>query len=622
MNEFRDLRHSGRCVHEIFEEQARRTPNALALTCRGSSLTYDELNIRANQLAHYLIKQGIGPGDRVGLRLPRSSACVMTMLAVLKAGAAYLPLESIQPRARLNAIAKENRLRQVITDGGLRWDGAGIGGTELGSLPLDQMPSSDPRSRVNADDVMNVIYTSGSTGKPKGTEIPHRGVSGFFMDEDYASWGPGAVSLHHSALSWDGHTLDIYPALLTGGRVEIHQGAEGDPMAVASHAAACGATVLLLTATAFNTVIDIDVSLLKGLRYLMIGGEALSTAHVARAMAELPGTRIINAYGPAECAVVSCVHSIRLCDTAAPSIPIGRPVGDRAVYLLDEAGDSVPDGSTGEVCVGGPAVALGYVNRAALTAERFVPDPFSGELGTRLYRTGDLARSGPDGVLEFVGRIDDQVKIRGFRVEPAEVATVLRSHPSVLDAAVVPHRDQSGRCLGLFAYIVTTGRPASVGELRSFLRTELPEVMVPSAIMRIDRLPLTGNGKLDRMALPTPGPRDRMSGPIEHAAPETETEKFLATTWEELLKISPISLTHDFFDLGGQSLLAAQLMSRISRKFGIKIPLHLLYESSQLAQFASVLDRLVASTPAQVSPAEPRITPIPRETLRRPRAGR
>lgn len=599
-------------VGALFEAWAHRSPLAVALVRGRRSLTYSDLNARANRLAHLLIGRGIGAGDRVGLAVPRSVEFVVAMLAVAKTGAAYVPLDAGQAPARLRMMAAENRIALVLAPRPDRTQepaGDGAPGADVYGAPVfdplaaesGAWPTGDPGVQVGPEDVLYVPYTSGSTGTPKGTEVPHRAVTGFFAGEDFAHWGPGAVAVHHSALSWDGHVLDLFPALLSGGTVVVLDGDAGDPWAVAREAADHGATVLWLTAAAFNTIVDIDVGLLRGLKYLLTGGEALSPEHVARALRALPGTRIVNGYGPSECTVFSTVHTIAAQDTERPSgIPIGRPVGDRTVHLLDDDGVPVPDGTPGELYVGGPGVAHGYLARPALTAEKFVPDPFSTDPGARLYRTGDLAAKGPDGLLAFVGRIDDQVKIRGFRVEPGEVAQRLRRHPRIRDAVVVPRRDDRGRCLGLTAYAVPLGPDdhPSPSALRAFLRRELPSVMVPDAVVLMERLPLTPNGKVDKKALPAPAGSGR-DDESAYAAPVTATERFLAAVWEELLDSRGVGRNHGFFDLGGQSLVATRMTARIRGEWGVEFPLPFLYQqSSTLAGVAAEVDRIRAEEPA------------------------
>ncbi|MBS2547174.1 non-ribosomal peptide synthetase [Catenulispora sp. NL8] len=593
-----------RCVHELFEDTAARFPDLVALRDGATTHTYAALNEQANRLARLLAARGVGIGDRVGLRLPRSTGFVAAALAVLKTGAAYVPFEAGLGADRVRTMAAENRLALLVAA-----DAADPGVPGCSTLALagldDELARESPENLglpVEPDDVMYVPYTSGSTGRPKGTEVPHRAVAGFFAGEDYAFWGPGAVTVHHSALSWDGHVLDLYPALLSGGEVVVHTGDSGDPLAVARLAADCGATVIWLTAAAFNTVVDVDVTLLSGLRYLMTGGETLSRRHVAEALNALPGTRIVNGYGPSECTVFSSVHEIEPEDCANQAgIPIGRAVGDRVLCIVDPESRAVPDGALGELCVGGPAVARGYLSRPALTAERFVPDPFGGP-GARMYRTGDRVRRGPGGRLEFGGRGDDQVKIRGFRVEPGEVAERLRRLPEVRDAVVTPRRDEDGACAELIAHVVLAdpapadaadAEPADPDAIRTRLRAELAAelapALVPGAFVLLDRMPLTANGKVDKRALPAAGPGDR--GEAGYAVPRGATEEFLAGIWSELLDCPEVGREHDFFLLGGQSLLAVRMAGRIKQKYGIDVALRAVYGAPRLWQLAAEIDR-------------------------------
>ncbi len=573
-------------VHELFEQVVARTPRAIALSGDGYTLDYTELDRRANRLAHHLITLGAGRGVLVGLHMRRSADSVVAMLGVLKSGAAYVPLEPGMPAERLELMAQECGIELVVTGADTEWTATPAPTVRVTCAAVAARPTTPPRAGVRGTDLCYVPFTSGSTGRPKGTEVPHAAVPGFFRDEDYADWGPGAVAIHHSAASWDAHVLDLYPALLSGGRVAVYEGDAMDPVATARWSEAQGATVLWLTSAAFNTVVDVDPTLLSGLRQLIIGGEALSVAHVAAAQAALPRCRIVNGYGPSECTVFSTVRVVTPADLAGSAVPIGRAVGDRTLALLDEHGDPVPDGEVGELYVGGPAVARGYRGRPALTARSFVPDPALP--GARRYRTGDHARRRPDGVLEFVGRIDGQVKIRGFRVEVDEVAAKLRAHGDVLDAAVAARPGPAGST-ELVGYVVGH-RTAAVNpdRIRGFVAERLPAAMVPSWIVQLDRLPLTRNGKLDRRALPDPVPA---GSAVDSAPPAGPMEEFLATVWQELLRVSAVGRDQDFFQLGGQSLLATQLVSRIRQRVGVELPVRAVYDAPSLAGLAAAVDR-------------------------------
>ncbi|GLZ77546.1 hypothetical protein Afil01_23530 [Actinorhabdospora filicis] len=567
-------------VPDRFARQARLHPNAPAITGEGRTWTYAEAEAHANRLAHWLLDHGVRPGDRVGLRARRSARTVLAMLGVLRAGAAYVPLEADVPAERLNQIVGECGPSLVLSDG------MGLPGRSVWTFPgTAGYPAAIPPVTVDPGDVMYIPYTSGSTGRPKGTVVPHRAVAGFFDGADYAAWGPGSVALHHSALSWDGHVLDIYPALLTGGHVIVHDGPASDPARTVSNAVASGVTVLWLTAQAFNTVVNDDPARLAGLRYLMIGGETVSPPHIAAALDAVPGLRIVNGYGPSECTVFTTAHPIALTDLAGP-IPIGRPIGDRRVHVIGASGEA----DTGELCVGGPAVAHGYLDRPRLTAEKFVPDPF-GEPGSRMYRSGDAVVVRPDGVLDFKGRDDGQIKLRGVRIELGEIERALSGHPEIVDAAVAVDRSRPG-AERLVGYLVTRGElPTGIA---AFLGERLPAAMIPPVYVRLDALPLTRNGKLDRAALVPPSAQD------DYEAPVTPAEKELAAIWAELLGVPEVGRRDDFLALGGNSMHATRLVNRLRDRLGVSLPLPEIYRHSVLADLAARIDE---TRPTNAAPA-------------------
>ncbi|HEX8272004.1 MAG TPA: non-ribosomal peptide synthase/polyketide synthase, partial [Longimicrobiaceae bacterium] len=467
-----------RCVHELFAAQAAAMPGAVALAHAGGSLTYAELDRRADRLAHLLARRGVGPDARVGICAERSPEMVVGLLAILKAGGAYLPLDPQYPAERLRYMLADAGARVLLTRDGLRDRFAGFAGDVvlLGDAAHEE-GSALSHSRTFAlphppspDSLAYVIYTSGSTGRPKATEVPHRAIPGFFRGADYARWDESTVVLQHSSPSWDALTLELWPALLTGGRVVLYPGRTPEPALLGEQVRAHGVTTLWLTSSYFDLVVDTCPEILAGVRQLMVGGEALSVRHVRRALELHPGLRLVNGYGPSECTVFAACHPVPA-DFDAHAVPIGRPVGDRRVYVLDRDLGPAPMGVPGELCVGGPAVARGYRGRPELTAERFVPDPFSGSAGARMYRTGDRARWRADGELEFLGRIDAQVKLRGFRIEPGEVEAVLEEHPGVRDAAVLVREGGSGDPgdRRLVAYVVPAAGEggAAAEEIRS-----------------------------------------------------------------------------------------------------------------------------------------------------------
>ncbi|MEV0644091.1 non-ribosomal peptide synthetase [Phytomonospora sp. NPDC050363] len=576
-------------VPERFARQVRRTPDAIALSEGARELTYAELDRRVNRLAHHLIAAGVVPGDRVGLRLRRSLDCVLAMLAVLRTGAAYVPLEADVPLERLRHIVGECSPRVVVTGTGLDWDDPSAPVLSLAgeAAAIDARPVHDPGVRVHPDDVMYIPYTSGSTGRPKGSVVPHRSVVGFFEPADYAHWGPGSVALHHCPLSWDGHVLDIYPALLTGGKVVVHTGPASDPVATANAATEAGVTLLFMTTQAFNTVVNAGPEHFAGLRFLLTGGEVISPTHMAKVLEGAPDVRVVACYGPSECTVFTTVHPLTAADLV-PAIPIGRAVGDRRVHVLGADGEEVAPGESGELLVGGPAVAHGYLGLPRLTAERFVPDPF-GEPGSRLYRSGDTVRPRADGVLDFVGRDDDQIKLRGHRIELGEIERALARHPAIVEAAVAVDRDCPGghRLVG---YLVGGAERPEPAELRAFLGETLPAAMVPPVYTWLDRLPLSRTGKLDRKGLRPPALLEE-----EYLAPETATERRLAEIWAEVLTLPRVGRHDDFLVVGGNSMHATRMTNRVRDRFGVSLPLPAVYQATRLADLAARVDALIAT---------------------------
>ncbi|HEU0077907.1 MAG TPA: amino acid adenylation domain-containing protein, partial [Longimicrobiaceae bacterium] len=433
-------------VHELFAAQAERRPGAVALVSGEERVTYAELHRRSNRLAHLLAGRGVRPGTRVGVCLERSPEMVVALLGVLKAGAAYVPLGPAYPADRLAYMLADAQAPLLLTQESLRERLPEFAGSVVSldgdAAEIARQDDEAPAVEVSPEELVYVIYTSGSTGQPKGTEVPHRAIPGFFRGVEYARFDAEVVLLQHSSVSWDALTLELWPALLSGGRCVLYPGAASEPEKLGEQVRAHGVNTLWLTAAYFNLIVDTCPDLLEGVAQVMTGGESVSVPHVRRALELYPGLRLVNGYGPSECTVFATCHPVAA-GFDAPAVPIGRPVGDRRVHLLDRAWEAVPTGVPGELCIGGPAVARGYLGRPELTAERFVPDPF-GEPGARLYRSGDRVRWRTDGVLEFVGRTDFQVKIRGFRVEPGEVEAVLAGHPAVREAAVVVRETAPG----------------------------------------------------------------------------------------------------------------------------------------------------------------------------------
>ncbi len=618
-----------RCVHELFEEQVRRTPAAIAVVQDDQELSYAELNRRANRLAHELIGLGVGPDARVGLCAERHPSMVVGLLAILKAGGAYVPLDPSYPRQRLQELVRDAGPVLVLCDAAGR---EALGPEAGGQIPfraldqpqpgldLDQTEGElelDPEvAGLTSAHLAYVIYTSGSTGTPKGVMVEHGGLCNY-LSWARATYAPAVGALVTSSLSFDATVTSLWTPLLHGSAVRLLRSTEEvDGMhaqvrrlhgwlvkITPAHLASLGQSLLAQAAE-------------TSLGLVVVGGEALP-ASTARAWREIqPGVRLMNEYGPTETVVGCCSYEVPESIDRATTIPIGRPVANTRIHVLDGHGEPVPVGAVGELYVGGAGVARGYLDRPELTAERFVADPFSAGPGARMYRTGDLARYLPDGNLEFLGRSDHQVKVRGYRIEPGEIEARLCEHPAVREAVVIAREDTAG-ALCLVAYVTGTGAGQSesaappgdlVAALRRHLAEQLPAYMVPSAFVRLDALPLTTSGKLDRKALPAPDGEAVLQGAYE--APEGDIEETLAALWAELLGLERVGRHDHFFELGGHSLLAVTLMERL-RGLGLGTEVRDLFATPTLAELAATLGshRDVAVPPNVITPASQTITP-------------
>ncbi len=595
-----------RPLHETFAAQAARRPHAAALVFGGATVTYGELDRRSAALARRLAALGVGPDVCVGVCMERSPAMVAGLLAVLRAGGAYVALDTQHPDERLAFMLADTRAPVLLTESGLAGRFAGFGGeVVLGEREHDTAEAGAPEPAVSAENLAYVIYTSGSTGTPKGTAVPHRAIPGFFRGADYARFDEAQVLLQHSSVSWDVLTLELWPALLTGGTCVLYPGRAAEPEELGRQVRAHGVTTLWLTSAFFNLVVDTCPELLGDVRQVMTGGEAVSAAHVRRALDLHPGLRLVNGYGPSECTVFSTAYVVPP-GFGGASVPIGTPVGDRRVYLLDRRLEPVPVGVPGELYVGGPGVARGYLHRPELTAASFVPDPFGGEQGARLYRSGDRARWRADGTLEFVGRTDFQAKVRGFRVEPGEVEAALASHPGVREAVAVVREAAPGD-RRLVGYVTArAGASLAPAELRGWLAGRLPEYMIPGALVVLEAMPLTPRGKVDRRALPAPGAPGEAG---VHVAPRTQTEEVLAGVWAEVLGVERVGAADDFFALGGHSLLATRVASRLREAFGAEVPLRAVFEAPVLADLALRVDEVLREG---AGVRVPPVVPVPR----------
>ncbi len=564
-----------RCVHELFEEQARRTPAATALVFNGEKLSYRKLNEWADALAERLRERGVRPGILVGVHLERGFELITAALAVLKAGGGYTLLDPRFPAERLRVAIEESGAPIII-------DATGING---------RADSLTGRASPTPDDVACVMFTSGSTGRPKGVASPHRAIAGTVMGQSYVDFGPGEVYLQCAPVSWDAFVLEVYGALLFGATCVLQPGQNPEPETIAELVARHGVTMLQMSASLFNFMLDEYPDVYTGLRWAMTAGEAASAAHVERALTKFPHLKVCNGYGPAESMGLTTAHTVTLADVRGASVPIGRPLVNKTGYVLDPRMRLVPPGVPGELYVGGIGLANGYINRPGLTAERFVANPFGG--GDRLYRTGDIVRWSREGVLEFISRADDQVKIRGFRVELGEVEAVLRQAPGVSEVAVVARAGQTGGKM-LVAYLVADrGVPLDPSAARRHVAQLLPDYMVPAAFVMLDALPLTSNGKLDRRALPAPS----LEVSTTTREPGTPQEEALCRLFADVLGVKKVGVDDNFFERGGHSLLATRLISRARAQLGVELSIQAIFEAPTPAGLATRLTNAAKARP-------------------------
>ena len=600
---------SYQCIHKIFETQVLQQNHATAIIYKDQQLSYYELNRRANQLAHYLQKLGVKPDVPVGICVERSLEMVIGLLGILKAGGAYVPLDPIYPPDRLAFMLEDVQAPIILTQQQWEHKFPAHLTPKLVDIDLDweiisQESQENPSSEVSPENLAYIIYTSGSTGKPKGTEIPHCSIIGFMFGVNYLRLDSKQTLLQYSSISWDALTLELWTALLHGGRCVLYPGTIPTPDDLIQIIQQYGVSILWLTSAFFNTIIDYIPEGLSGVQQLLIGGEAISLANVRRAMELLPSTQIINGYGPSECTVFSCCYPIpRSLGENVRSIPIGRPIGDRKVYLLDSYLNKVPIGVTGEICITGPSLARGYLNRPTLTAEKFINNPFIPE--ERLYKTGDLGRFLPDGNIEFIGRIDHLVKIRGFRIELGEIETVLGQHPQIQQVLAIALEDTRGDKY-IAAYVTNDSENLTTKEIREFLKQRLPEYMLPSAYIILKAFPLTSNGKIDRRALKAPNLEELRQNTF--VAPRNPTEEIIASIIANVLGLEQIGIHDNFFELGGHSLLAIRVVSRVSEAFTTDIPLRRLFESPTVAELAQLITSLSPTDSTKLPPTIPSVS--------------
>jgi amino acid adenylation domain-containing protein len=602
-----------KCVPELFEAQVERRPDAIALVVEEEQLTYRELNRRANQLAAYLGKLGVGLEMPVGFCLERSLEMVVGILGILKSGGTYVPLDPTYPRERLAFMLEDTRTPVLLVQQRLiehlPEQEARVVRIDADWELIARENDANPASGATADHLAYVIYTSGSTGRPKGIAIPHRAINRLVFNTNYIEIAPEDRMALASNSAFDAATFELWGALLRGARlVGIGREVALSPRDLAAEIEAQGISVMFLTTALFNQIAREVPAAFGSMRRLLFGGEAVDLNLVKEVLKDKPPARLLHVYGPTESTTFTTWYPVQELPGGAATVPIGRPLANTQVYLLDRNLQPAPVGIAGELYIGGDGLAWGYFNRPELTAEKFIPNPFRGKGGGRLYGTGDLGRYWPTGEIEFLGRLDHQVKIRGFRIELAEIEAVLAQHPAVREAAVLVREGMAGE-KRLVAYVALDSGGAPTGvELRSYLRQKLPEYMTPSVFVELDALPLTPNGKVDRGALPAPDhanlARPELAG--VYVAPRTMVEETLAGIWSKVLGVTQVGAHDSFFDLGGHSLLATQAISRVREAFRLELPLRSLFEAPTVAGLAERVE--AAMRAAQGLQAPPIVT--------------
>ncbi|WP_430152770.1 non-ribosomal peptide synthetase, partial [Paenibacillus jamilae] len=592
---------SEQTIHGLFETQTAQTPEQPALFFEGEQLTYRELNARANRLARTLRSQGVTKDRLVGLMTERSVDLIVGILGILKAGGAYVPIDPTYPEERIRYMLDDSGAKLLLTQNHLV-DKVAFDGNVLvlnGAQSVYHEDASNLESLSGPNDLAYVIYTSGTTGQPKGVMVEHRNVVRLVKNTNYAQLDADTRILQTGAIVFDASTFEIWGALLNGGQLvlvsqDVILDAPKLKEAVRSH----GITTMFLTTPLFNQLSQQDLALFEGVWELLVGGDVMSVPHMNRVLEAHPSLRISNIYGPTENTTFSTVHAIT--GMQSESVPIGRPIHNSTAYVVDRSMRLQPVGVWGELIVGGDGVARGYRNRPDLTSEKFIDSPFRS--GERCYRTGDLVRLNVDGTLEYKGRIDAQVKIRGYRIELGEVETQLLKLEAVQEAVVIAREDEQGQ-KQLCAYVVADGEVVA-SELRSALSQKLPGYMVPSYLVQLEQMPLTPNGKIDRKALPAP--EGSLQSGADYVAPRTWVEVKLAQIWQDVLGLAQVGVKENFFEIGGHSLRATTLASKIHKELNKPLPLRSIFEAPTIEQLATVMEGLDQVTYASIPVTEER----------------
>ena len=577
-------------IPSLFEEQVERAPEAPAVTYRETTLSYQELNMRANQLAHWLIQQGITIETPVGISLEHDLDTIIALLAVLKAGGAYVPLDPQYPATRLALLSQNAKITHIISKQPFAAAVQPLAKVTLldrDAELITQQPTSNPQIAVGPRHLAYIIYTSGSTGVPKGVLIEQRGVVRLVTTANYATLDETEVFLFMAPLSFDASTFEIWSPLLNGAKLVVCPVEQPSLDEIYDIIQNYQITTLWLPVGLYHQLANGYLQHLTSLHQLFTGGDVVSVTKVAQTIQELPACRFIHCYGPTENTVYTTCHTIFSVDARQPTLPLGRPIPTSDLYVLDEQRNPVPVGIPGELYIGGDGLARGYLD-PTLTAERFVVNPFDTSSGSRLYKTGDKVRYLPNGFIEFLGRIDRQVKVRGFRIELEEIEVTLAQHPGIKDNVTIVREDQPGD-KKLVSYIVIADKQATtVTALRTYLSERLPHYMIPSAFVPLEQLPLTQNGKINRDALPAPDV-ERPDLPEAFVPPRTPIEALVAETILQLLHKTQIGVFDNFFDLGGDSILATRVVTRLRETFQVQITLRQFYAQPTVAHIAEVI---------------------------------
>lgn len=587
-------------VAQLFEEVVERYPDSIAVVFGNQQLTYAELNARANRLAHKLRELGVRAETMVGCCIERSLELIIAFVGVLKAGGAYVPVDSSNPKERLDFLIDHTRTPVMLTQMSLA--STVLAGRDLPLVCLDEtVPAADgweanPAPVGGPRSLAYVMYTSGSTGRPKGVMVENRAIVRLIRNTTFCHFGADEVFLQLAPVSFDALTLEIWGPLLNGGRLVVMPPRAASLEELGRVIREHRVTTLWLTAGLFHMMVEQRLEDLRPLRQLLAGGDVLSPRHVRMALEGLPNCCLINGYGPTENTTFTCCYAMRPGDSVPESVPIGRPISNTQVYILDEQKNPLPPGQTGELYAGGDGVARGYLNNPEGTEEKFLKNPFVLTPDARMYRTGDLARWREDGVIEFLGRVDNQVKILGYRIEPEEVEAVLRSHKDVQQTAVVPVADEN-RSKRLVAYYV----PAQAGtararELRAFLEEKLPPYMVPAIFVPLAVMPLSANGKVERAALPAPS--FAQGNDVAPGRPVVALEQTIVDLWQRILCVDRVDLDQNFFDLGGDSLLLVAVHSRLQKILQIEVAVTDLFEFTTVRTLAGHLGGKKSTAPS------------------------